>query len=106
MKKTANSTTPTPTIEELLQRLEMLEKQNAELEAKLKKQSALEAKLKWTEEQLRLLQKNRFGFSSEKTNPDQLELFNEVENEANPDLPEPTLESITYQRRRKVRALT
>ncbi|WP_413229405.1 transposase domain-containing protein, partial [Heyndrickxia sporothermodurans] len=41
--------------------------------------SALEAKLKWTEEQLRLLQKNRFGFSSEKTNPDQLELFNEVE---------------------------
>ncbi|WP_328797254.1 transposase, partial [Heyndrickxia sporothermodurans] len=79
MKKTANSTTPTPTIEELLQRLEMLEKQNAELEAKLKKQSALEAKLKWTEEQLRLLQKNRFGFSSEKTNPDQLELFNEVE---------------------------
>ena len=103
MKKTANSTTPTPTIEELLQRLEMLEKQNAELEAKLKKQSALEAKLKWTEEQLRLLQKNRFSFSSEKTNPDQLELFNEVENEANPDLPEPTLESVTYQRRRKVR---
>ncbi|WP_382284549.1 hypothetical protein [Heyndrickxia sporothermodurans] len=42
MKKTANSTTPTPTIEELLQRLEMLEKQNAELEAKLKKQSALD----------------------------------------------------------------
>lgn len=103
MKKTANSITPTPTIEELLQRLEMLEKQNAELEAKLKRQSALEAKLKWTEEQLRLLQKNRFGFSSEKTNPDQLELFNEIENEANPDLPEPTLESVTYQRRRKVR---
>jgi transposase len=102
MKKTVNSTTPTPTIEELLQRLEMLEKQNAELEAKLKKQSSLEAKLKWTEEQLRLLQKNRFGFSSERTNPDQLELFNEVEKEANPDLPEPTLDSITYQRRRKV----
>lgn len=103
MKKTANSITPTPTIEELLQRLEMLERKNTELEAKLKKQSALEAKLKWTEEQLRLLQKSKFSFSSEKTNPDQLELFNEVENEANPDLPEPTLESVTYQRRRKVR---
>lgn len=103
MKKTANSITPTPTIEELLQRLEKLEKQNAELEAKLKRQNALEAKLKWTEEQLRLLQQKRFSFSSEKTNPDQLELFNEVENEANPDLPEPTLESVTYQRRRKVR---
>jgi transposase len=30
-----------------------------------------------------------------------LELFNEVEKEANPHLPEPNLESITYQRRRK-----
>ncbi|WP_174520358.1 IS66 family transposase zinc-finger binding domain-containing protein, partial [Neobacillus fumarioli] len=103
MKKTANSNTTTPTIENLLKRLEWLEKQNAELEAKLKKQNELETKLKWFEEQFRLLQQKRFSFSSEKTNPDQLELFNEVENEVNPDLPEPTLESITYQRRRKKR---
>lgn len=103
MKKSAKSTTTTPTIEELLQRLELLEKHNAELEAKLKKQNDLEAKVKWFEEQFRLLQQKKFGFSSEKTNSDQLDLFNEVENEANPELPEPTIESITYQRRRKKR---
>jgi transposase len=102
MKKTTNSPSP-PTIEDLLKRLEQLEKQNAELEAKLEKQNELETKLKWFEEQFRLHQQKRFGISSEKTNPDQLELFNEVEKEANPDLPEPTVESITYQRRRKKR---
>jgi transposase len=103
MKKTSNLPTTTPTIENLLKRLEMLEKQNADLEAKLRKQNELEAKLKWFEEQLRLLQYKRFGTSSEKNLPGQLELFNEVEKEANPDLPEPVLESITYQRRRKKR---
>ncbi len=103
MKKTAKSSTKTPTTEELLKRLEMLEKQNAELEAKLKEKNDLEAKLKWLEEQLRLLQHNRFGVSSEKTLPGQLELFNEVEKESNPELPEPVLESISYQRRRKKR---
>ena len=103
MKKKTNPPTQTPTIEELLKRLEMLEKHNAELEAKLKKQNELETKLKWFEEQFRLLQHKRFGASSEKSLPGQLELFNEVENESNPDLPEPVLESITYQRRRKKR---
>ena len=103
MKKIAKSPTKTPTTEELLKRLEMLEKKNAALEAKLKEQNELEAKLKWLEEQLRLLQHKRFGASSEKTLPGQLELFNEVEKESNPELPEPVLESITYQRRRKKR---
>ena len=98
-----NTNLPKPTIEELLKRLEMLEKQNAELEAKLKEQNELEVKVKWLEEQLRLMQHNRFGASSEKTLPGQLELFNEVENESNPELPEPELESITYKRRRKKR---
>jgi transposase len=103
MEKTTNLSTSNPTIEDLQKRLEMLEKKNAELEAKLKKQNELETKLKWFEEQFRLQQQKRFGISSEKTNPDQLELFNEVEKEANPDIPEPALESITYQRRRKKR---
>lgn len=103
MKKTAKLPTTPPTTEELLKRLEMLEKQNAELEAELKKKNELEAKLKWFEEQFRLLQHKRFGASSEKTLPGQLELFNEIEKEANPELPEPVLESITYQRRRKKR---
>jgi transposase len=103
MKKKTNLPTTTPTIEDLLKRLEMLEKKNAELEAKLKKQNELETKLKWFEEQFRLMQHKRFGASSEKNLPGQLELFNEAEKESNPDLPEPVLESITYQRRRKKR---
>jgi transposase len=103
MKKTSKTSTSNPTIEELLKRLEQLEKKNAELEAKLKSQNELETKLKWAEEQLRLLQKRTFGISSEKTLPDQLDLFNEVEKEANLEQPEPTLESITYQRSRKKR---
>jgi len=49
----------------------------------------LTAKLKWYEEQFRLAQQKRFGASSEKTNPAQMELnlFNEAELLATPDLP-------------------
>jgi hypothetical protein len=48
MKKTIKTPTLNPTIEELQKRLEQLEKHNAELEAKLKKQNELEAKLNWS----------------------------------------------------------
>lgn len=103
MKKKTNHTTKTPTIEELLKRCELLEKQNAELQAKLEKEKAeMEAKLNRLQDQLRLYQTWRFGKSSEKTNPDQLELmlFNEVEKEANSEIPEPTMETVTYRRRK------
>ncbi|WP_157833623.1 hypothetical protein [Anoxybacillus flavithermus] len=46
MKTTAKFPHSHLTTEDLLKRLEMLEKQNAELQAKLKKQQELEAKLK------------------------------------------------------------
>lgn len=50
-----------------------------ELEQKTVKQDAqiaeLSAKLKWYKEQFRLAQQNRFGTSSEKTHPDQLEPY-------------------------------
>lgn len=100
MKKKTNPSTSTPTIEELLKRLEFLEKQNAELE---KEKSDMKAKLNWLQEQIRLHQLKRFGTSSERINPDQLELplFNEIEKEANLELPEPTVETITYHRRKK-----
>src|SRR5690625_4784472 len=62
---------------------------------------ALEAKLKWYEEQFRLSQQRRFGSSSEKTNSDQLSLFNEAEATADAEVPEPTMETITYQRKKK-----
>ncbi len=84
----------TNTIDELQERYEKLEQQNAELTAKVK----------WFEEQFRLSQQRRFGSSSERTVSDaeQLELFNEAESEAKPELEEPTVETITYSRRKKV----
>ncbi|MEK5060519.1 transposase [Paenibacillus sp. FSL H7-0326] len=80
------------TIEELEQKTAKLEQQNAELSTKLK----------WYEEQFRLAQQKRFGASSEKTNPDQLELnlFNEAEVLATPASQEPDIETVTYSRKK------
>lgn len=66
----------------------------------------LTAKLKWYEEQFQLAKQKRFGASSEQTHPDQLiiDLFNEAEAEANPALPEPTMETVTYKRKKTVGA--
>jgi transposase len=85
MKKTTIPTT-NPTIESLQVQVE-----------------ELTAKVKWYEEQFRLSQQKKFGSSSEKTPENQiaLELFNEVEQEANPQLSEPTVETITYKRKKK-----
>lgn len=104
MKKVSNNSNYTPTIEELLKKVQLLEKKNAELEAKLEKERLeSEAKIKWLEEQINLHLSKRFGVSSEKILKGQLglPLFNEVEKEANLDLPEPTVETITYRRRKK-----
>ncbi|WP_222422772.1 transposase, partial [Aeribacillus pallidus] len=75
-----------------------------ELIEKLQQQIVeLTAKLRWYEEQYRLSQKRKFGSSSEKTNPNQLELplFNEAEVESNVKAEEPTVETITYRRKKK-----
>lgn len=61
----------------------------------------LTAKLNWYEEQFKLSQQKRFGASSEKTNPDQLSVFNEAEKESRLEKDEPTIEEITYKRKRK-----
>lgn len=92
MKKTTN---------ELQDTIEELAAKNAELE---KQKEVLEAKIKWLEEQFRLSQHKKFGTSSEKTNPDQLELplFNETEITADTKVEEPTLETITYKRKKYV----
>jgi len=62
----------------------------------------LEAKVKWYEEQIRLGKQKQFGSSSERTPPEQLQfdLLNEAEMEADPKREEPTVETITYQRRK------
>jgi transposase len=83
--------TPT-TIEELERKNAALEQQNAELIAKLN----------WYQEQFRLAQQKRFGASSEKTHPDQVEmdLFNEAEVLATPTSEEPDMETVTYRRKK------
>jgi len=65
--------------------------------------AALKLKLAWYEEQFRLAQRKRFGASSEQTHPDQLTLFNEAEAEADPSAPEPTVETVTVERRKKAK---
>lgn len=77
--------------EELQNRCLLQEQQNAELTAKIT----------WYDEQFHLSQQKRFGRSSEQTNWEQMQLFNEAEKEAKPSLPEPTMEEITYKRREK-----
>ena len=72
-------------------RILALEQQNAELNARIK----------WFEEQLRLSRHKQFGASSERTIPEQINLFNEAEDTANPQLEEATMETVTYQRRKK-----
>lgn len=62
----------------------------------------LEAKLKWYKEQFRLLQKQKYGASSKKTNEDQLSLplFNEAEDTADLKVEEPALDTISYKRKK------
>lgn len=78
--------------------IEHLQEQNVKLQLQV---AELASKVKWYEEQFRLAQHKRFGASSEKTHPDQLLLFNEAESEATPAQDEPTLETVTYQRKKR-----
>lgn len=92
----------TPIIEELQHKCLALESRNSVLE---QKNAELQLLVKYYEECHRLSQQKKFGASSEKTSPGQTELhlFDEAENEAKPKEPEPTLEAITYTRRKRER---
>ncbi|TFE26727.1 IS66 family transposase zinc-finger binding domain-containing protein, partial [Cohnella luojiensis] len=85
-----------PTTENYEATIAKLEQHNAELTAKLN----------WYQEQFRLAQQKRFGASSEKTHPDQVEmdLFNEAEVLVSPTSEEPDLETVTYSRKKTVGA--
>jgi transposase len=85
-----------------------MEQKIQSLEAVISSQSArlteMEALIKFYEEQFKLSQRRRFGSSSEQS-PDQLHLdniFNEAEAQADPSVPEPVYEEITYQRKKRV----
>ena len=77
---------------DLKQENEQLKRQNA----------ALLEQLEHYQQQFRLLQKKMFGSSSEKNivMPEQLSLFNEAEITADENIEEPTVEEITYTRRK------
>jgi len=73
-----------------------------EYEKVILKLAQLEAENQWLKEQFRLAQRRQFGPSSEQTPAEQQALvFNEAEVEAAPDAPEPPVETITYQRRKR-----
>jgi len=73
------------------------------LKAKEAEFEKLEALVKYYEEQLRLAKHRQFASSSEKGEvPEQLGLFDEAENTADPNQPEPDIEEITYKRRKRI----
>jgi transposase len=69
-----------------------------------------EAKIKFYEEQIRLATAQKYGSSSEKNITEaqlfMASIFNEAEKESRPDAYEPTIEEITYKRKRGVRKPT
>jgi len=93
-KKTLNNTYITE-IDDLQKQCTRLEQHNAQLTTRLN----------WFMEQYRLNKQRQFGASSERTTPEaeeqQLFLFNEAEVEAQPFLAEPTIETITYKRKKQ-----
>lgn len=104
MKNDAEALLKTP---ELQQENERLRQQNAKQQEQLSQlqQQLLhkDALIEHYLEQLRLLQKKQFGSSSEKNAivPEQLSLFNEPEALADGKIAEPTIEEITYTRRKQ-----
>ena len=85
---------------DLEQKIESLE---ATVAAQSKQIAELQILVKFYEERFAVSQRRRFGSSSEQT-PDQLSfdnLFNEPEDQADPTLPEPAFEEITYKRKKR-----
>ncbi len=80
------------------EKIKYLENKCKQLE---EEKAELNEKVKWFMEHFRLSQHKQYGTSSEKISPGQMQLFDEAEVEAQPLLVEPTLEKITYQRRKK-----
>lgn len=85
-----------------------IQSENSDLKVLLKQRDEqikkLEALNNWYVQQLLLNRKKLFGTSSESSKYDgteQLNLFNEAEAERIAITPEPTMESITYKRKKK-----
>ena len=92
---------------EMMETISALEKKIESFEAVVKSQQTRideqDALIKWYEEQLKLSKRKLFGSSSEQS-PDQLRfdnMFNEIEALADPSLPEPEYEEVTYKRAKR-----
>ncbi|WP_311794971.1 IS66 family transposase [Alicyclobacillus acidiphilus] len=87
---------------EAIEPYESLHQRNVQLEQKVE---YLTRQLTWYEEQLRLAQHKRFGASSERSDADQLRLFNEVETEAATEVEEEVLpqetEAMAHEKRKR-----
>jgi transposase/uncharacterized coiled-coil protein SlyX len=88
-------------VSEFEQRIKSLEAIVAAQSKQIAEQQAL---IKFYEEHFKLSKRQQFGSSSEHT-PEQLRfenMFNEIEEQADASLPEPTFEEITYTRKKRV----
>lgn len=75
----------------------------AEYEALKAQNAELSLQLKWLMEQMRLARHKKFGTSSERSEYDQVNLFNEAEVTADARIAEPDLEVVKKHYRRKAR---
>ena len=64
----------------------------------------LKQQVAWLMEQLKLSKRRQYGVSSEKSEYDQVSLFNEVEVAADPTAVEPDIEEVKSYRRKKSRS--
>ena len=78
---------------------EIIAKQDARI-------TELETLVKFYEEQFRLFQHRKFGSSSEKSEYDQIDLFNEAEATADESVPEPVLTEVEAHYRKRSRLMT
>ncbi|WP_156943698.1 IS66 family transposase zinc-finger binding domain-containing protein [Alkaliphilus transvaalensis] len=78
--------------------IDNLKNENAKLQHELE---IANTKIKWYEEQLKLNAVKKYGKSSDNIDEGQMSFFNEAEITARPQIEEPTIEKITYERKKK-----
>ena len=82
---------------------EMISISRAEYEELQARNAELTQQVQWLMEQMRLSRQKRFGSSSEKSQYDQIDLFNEAEATADKRIPEPELTEIQKHYRQKAK---
>lgn len=78
--------------------IDNLKNENSKLQHELE---IANAKIKWYEEQLKLNAVKKYGKSSDHVDEGQISFFNEAEVTAKPEIEEPTIENISYERKKK-----